>query len=236
MDASQIAVARNSLVPYLDLFDRLEDAELRKLSGAPPEIIADMRRRVRTVQDAFSHRRALLVELDDAELIKITGADERTIRFWRMTEQSPKSRAEGSRRAEQAHASDSQSRPIPAASQSQTAMRASQSHTSMAAPQVGPAMVQRDDSVEIQIDPEDAAAAARDEEVSSDPGLGDALRGLMQQQQQQDQQQRRQQQEARPQPQPIEYAHEPAAPTLRDPEPPQAIEAGLSGIFGSGDF
>lgn len=90
--------ARSALVPYLDLFGRLGDEDLSKLSGAPLNVVSELRRQIEAVQKTLGSRRALLPELSDAELVKITGEKLMTIRFWRLTEGPPEPEARPSTR------------------------------------------------------------------------------------------------------------------------------------------
>jgi hypothetical protein len=77
--------SRNALVPYLDLFDRLDDVELARIAGVQPAVVAGLREQVDAVQKAFAGREELLPMLRDSELARMLGADVRTIQFWRLT-------------------------------------------------------------------------------------------------------------------------------------------------------
>lgn len=81
----------NRLVPYLDLFSRLHDAELARLTGVPEETAQALRKQVDAVSHALVRYVDLLPRLRDAELIRLTGASAKTIRFWRLCQ--PKSAA-----------------------------------------------------------------------------------------------------------------------------------------------
>ncbi len=74
----------NNLVPYLDLFCRLEDAELARLGGVESDVVASLREQVDTINDGLAAYADLLPRLGDSELVRLTGASDRTIRFWRL--------------------------------------------------------------------------------------------------------------------------------------------------------
>jgi hypothetical protein len=74
----------NSLVPYLDLFARLDDAEMARLARVERAIVADLRRQVDEIDRALVKYVDLLPRLSDGELTRLTGASAKTIRFWRL--------------------------------------------------------------------------------------------------------------------------------------------------------
>ena len=74
----------NRLVPYLDLFARLSDAELSRLASVPEETVGQLRKQVVAVSQALSRYVDLLPRLSDAELMRLTAASAKTIRFWRL--------------------------------------------------------------------------------------------------------------------------------------------------------
>jgi len=74
----------NRLVPYLDLFARLSDEELARLTEVPPNVAANLRQQVVQVDLALERFADLLPRLSDAELVRLTGATPKTIRFWRL--------------------------------------------------------------------------------------------------------------------------------------------------------
>jgi hypothetical protein len=74
----------NRLVPYLDLFCRLDDEELARLAACDEDVVATLRRQVVTIDRALSRWVDLLPRLDDEELVRLTGATPKTIRFWRL--------------------------------------------------------------------------------------------------------------------------------------------------------
>lgn len=85
------------LVPYLDLFARLDDEELARLTEVDPATIAGMRRQIQDVSARLSEWADLLVRLDDDQLARLTGVAAKTIRFWRLCQP----RASGTRPASQ---------------------------------------------------------------------------------------------------------------------------------------
>jgi hypothetical protein len=76
----------NRLVPYLDLFGRLGDDELARLSGAPLQSVESLRVQVDEVNRALGRFVDLLTRLSDEELSRLTGATNKTIRFWRLSQ------------------------------------------------------------------------------------------------------------------------------------------------------
>jgi hypothetical protein len=74
----------NRLVPYLDLFCRLEDDELARLGGCDEEVVATLRKQVVAIDRALVRYVDLLPRLSDDELVRLTGATPKTIRFWRL--------------------------------------------------------------------------------------------------------------------------------------------------------
>ena len=84
----------NRLVPYLDLFARLTDAELARLAVVAPEIVAQLRGQVQQVDRGLKRWLDLLPRLSDDELVRLTGATNKTIRFWRLCQpRDPKASA-----------------------------------------------------------------------------------------------------------------------------------------------
>jgi hypothetical protein len=76
----------NRLVPYLDLFCRLGDEELARLSGAPLQAVEGLRLQIDEVNRALGRFADLLTRLNDDELSRLTGASNKTIRFWRLSQ------------------------------------------------------------------------------------------------------------------------------------------------------
>lgn len=74
----------NRLVPYLDLFCRLDDEELAVLAKVDTEVAATLRKQVVTIDRGLERYVDLLPRLDDTELVRLTGASLKTIRFWRL--------------------------------------------------------------------------------------------------------------------------------------------------------
>jgi len=81
---AQRANPMNKLVPYLDLFCRLGDEELGRLADVEPEICASLRSQVDAINAGLAAYVDLLPRLSDVELCRLTGASDRTIRFWRL--------------------------------------------------------------------------------------------------------------------------------------------------------
>lgn len=74
----------NKLVPYLDLFCRLDDDELARLAGVDKDVCASLRSQVDAINAGLAAYADLLPRLSDVELTRLTGASDRTIRFWRL--------------------------------------------------------------------------------------------------------------------------------------------------------
>lgn len=74
----------NALVPFLDLFCRLNNEELAKLAQVDPEWAANLREQVVAVDEGLAAYADLLPRLTDEELVRLTGATPKTIRFWRL--------------------------------------------------------------------------------------------------------------------------------------------------------
>lgn len=89
----------NRLVPYLDLFGRLNNEELSRLSRVPSSIVEQLRGQVVEVQRALHRYGDLLPRLSDDELARLTGASPKTIRFWRLSTPKAPEDAQPSRRS-----------------------------------------------------------------------------------------------------------------------------------------
>jgi hypothetical protein len=74
----------NALVPYLDLFSRLEDEELARLAGTKVSVVHQLRTQIDEINKALERYVDLLPRLSDNELNRLTGASAKTIRFWRL--------------------------------------------------------------------------------------------------------------------------------------------------------
>lgn len=74
----------NNLVPYLDLFCRLDNVELARLGGVDTDVVVSLRTQVDAINAGLAAYADLLPRLSDAELVRLTGASDRTIRFWRL--------------------------------------------------------------------------------------------------------------------------------------------------------
>jgi hypothetical protein len=106
-DARRAEAARrnnpmNRLVPYLDLFMRLDDAEMSRLAGVEVELVATLRRQVVEISEGLATYLDLLPRLSDDELVRLTGASAKTVRFWRLCQPkgSPARTSELAARAE----------------------------------------------------------------------------------------------------------------------------------------
>jgi hypothetical protein len=75
---------QNRLVPYLDLFARLDDAQLGRLADVDPDAVRQLRLHVVQVERALMKWVDLLPRLSDEELARLTGASIKTLRFWRL--------------------------------------------------------------------------------------------------------------------------------------------------------
>jgi hypothetical protein len=76
----------NRLVPYLDLFCRLNDEELSRLARTPTSAVENLRQQVEEVNRALGRFSDLLPRLNDEELSRLTGATVKTVRFWRLSQ------------------------------------------------------------------------------------------------------------------------------------------------------
>jgi len=74
----------NGLVPYLDLFCRLSNLELARLAHVDIELVAELRSQVIAIDESLAAYTDLLPRLTDNELVRLTGATPKTIRFWRL--------------------------------------------------------------------------------------------------------------------------------------------------------
>lgn len=72
----------NRLVPYLDLFGRLEDRELARLSRVAVEHAAQMRAQVDEIAKSFARYVDLVDRLSEEEFVRLTAAPPKTVRFW----------------------------------------------------------------------------------------------------------------------------------------------------------
>jgi hypothetical protein len=79
----------NSLVPYLDLFGRLNDGELARLACIEERVVTELRKQVEEIDRALERYVDLLPRLTDGELNRLTGASGKTIRFWRLCHSRP---------------------------------------------------------------------------------------------------------------------------------------------------
>jgi hypothetical protein len=80
----------NRLVPYLDLFGRLEDAELARLGAVDVSLVLEMRAQVDQIAAGLLPYLDLVDRLSEEELVRLTQASPRTVRFWLLCQ--PKDR------------------------------------------------------------------------------------------------------------------------------------------------
>lgn len=113
----------NRLVPFLDLFCRLTDTELSRLSGVPPETTGQLRKQVDAVCDALARYVDLLPRLADPELMRLTGASAKTIRFWRLCQpRVPEPLAEATEQARRIRTTEASAVPTPVKQATTSAM------------------------------------------------------------------------------------------------------------------
>lgn len=74
----------NALVPYLDLFCRLDDDELARLAHVETDVVSELRAQVIAIDEGLGQYADLLPRLSDGELVRLTGATAKTVRFWRL--------------------------------------------------------------------------------------------------------------------------------------------------------
>ena len=74
----------NKLVPYLDLFARLEDHELAQLADVPERTVARMRVQVKSVQRKLGPYVGLLDRLDDRQLGRIAQTSPKMFLYLRL--------------------------------------------------------------------------------------------------------------------------------------------------------
>ena len=122
----------NALVPYLDLFGRLDDEELARLAGTKVGVVHQLRSQIDEINEALKRYVDLLPRLTDNELNRLTGASAKTIRFWRLCQPRVDGETPGPR--------PSKSKPAaatPATSQSRHVQSAAGMHTPGVPAQMG---------------------------------------------------------------------------------------------------
>ncbi len=82
----------NQLVPYLDLFARLDDEELTRLTGVEMSTVTELRKQVDEINRALAPYLDLVDRLSAEEFVRLTGASVKTIRFWKLCQ--PRKNAE----------------------------------------------------------------------------------------------------------------------------------------------
>jgi hypothetical protein len=74
------------LVGYLDLFDRLSDGELARLSDVDPMLVQRVRLQIEDVRDQLGVYSDLLPRLTNDELARLTETELAVVRFWRLSQ------------------------------------------------------------------------------------------------------------------------------------------------------
>lgn len=74
----------NRLVPYLDLFERLEDRELARLANVPERTVLRMRDQVKSVRRKLHPYVGLLDRLDDLQLARIAETSPKMFQYLRL--------------------------------------------------------------------------------------------------------------------------------------------------------
>lgn len=74
----------NRLVPYLDLFERLEDHELARLANVPQRTVLRMRNQVKSVRRKLDPYVGLLDRLDDRQLGRIAQTSPKMFQYLRL--------------------------------------------------------------------------------------------------------------------------------------------------------
>ena len=74
----------NLLVPYLDLFHRLNDEELARLAGVPTPTVRSMRAQVNSVGHRLKDYVALLDRLDDQQLARVADTSPKMFQYLRL--------------------------------------------------------------------------------------------------------------------------------------------------------
>lgn len=78
-----MANTRDKLTPYFDLFDRLDDEELGRISGVPAEIVGEVRIVIESIYDPLREYEKLMETLDNAQLCKLFGIPQSAAAIWR---------------------------------------------------------------------------------------------------------------------------------------------------------
>ena len=90
---------RDKLIPYLDLFDRLDDEEIGRISGVEKSLVGEVRSVIESIYDPLREYENLLDTLDDAQLCKLFGFPKSAASIWRHC-RAPKTLKEGERSVE----------------------------------------------------------------------------------------------------------------------------------------
>jgi hypothetical protein len=78
-----VANTRDKLIPYFDLFDRLDDEQLSRVSGVPAHIVDEVRTVVESIYDPLREYEKLMETLDDGQLCKLFGFPRSAAAIWR---------------------------------------------------------------------------------------------------------------------------------------------------------
>ena len=72
-----------ALEPFLDLFVRINDEQIVRLTGVPEEIVQQQRAEIEQIMVALEPFEDLLPRLDDPALARLAEQEEIAIEFWR---------------------------------------------------------------------------------------------------------------------------------------------------------
>ena len=78
--------AMERLVGYLDLFDRLTDDELSRLSAVDAVLVHRVRHQIEDVREQLGAYSDLLPRLSNDELARLTDSELAVVRFWRLSQ------------------------------------------------------------------------------------------------------------------------------------------------------
>lgn len=92
-----MAKTRDKLIPYFDLFDRLDDSEISRIAQVDVQVVSEVRTVIESIYDPLRNYEKLLDTLDDAQLCKLFGFPKSAAAIWRHC------RAPGTLRPEQRH-------------------------------------------------------------------------------------------------------------------------------------
>jgi hypothetical protein len=78
-----VAKTRDKLIPYFDLFDRLDDSEISRIAQVDKQVVSEVRTVVESIYDPLRKYENLLETLDDAQLCKLFGFPKSAAAIWR---------------------------------------------------------------------------------------------------------------------------------------------------------